>query len=520
MHPRLHARSHPDKPAVIMSDSGHVLTYAALDAAADRGARLFRRLGIGNGDTVAVWLPNTPAFFAFYWAGERAGLHIAPISTALNAADAAYILADCGAKLLLTSGAIPAAAGLTEHLAELPNLQTVLWAGERLPGAGSWHEAIAREPASPIGDEQAGYHLLYSSGTTGRPKGIRQKLAGGPVEAEHGIAARLRDIYGVGERTVYLSPAPLYHAAPLTWCTMVQRLGGCCVVMPKFDAQAALAAIASYRADIAQMVPTMFVRLLRLPQPVRDSYDLSSLRLLLHAAAPCPIEIKRQMIDWLGPIIEEYYAGSEGNGSTHITAAEWLRKPGSVGRANWGTIHVCGADGVELPPGVPGLIYFEGGLDFTYLNDPQKTREVRHADNPGWSTLGDIGYLDADGYLFLTDRQNFMIISGGVNIYPQEAENILCAHPRVADAAVIGVPHPEMGEEVRAVVQPLDPNDATPAFAAELIAYCRGRLSPIKCPRAVDFDAALPRTETGKLQKRLLQQRYGHALALQPQAPF
>lgn len=513
MHPRLHAMSDPHKPAVIMSDTGETLSYGDLEAAANRGAQLLRSLGIGNGDTVAIWLENTPRYFEFYWAAQRAGLVIAPVSTALTAPEAAYIIADCGAALLLTSGNVAAAATfLQAHRGDAPALRHVLSTDDAWADVGRWDEAIAAQPDMPVADEQAGYQMVYSSGSTGRPKGVRLALTGGPATEPHNLAERLRTIYGIDERTVYLSLAPLYHAAPLGYTTTAHRLGATVVVMRKFDPEAALAAIERYRISFAQMVPTMFIRLLRLSDGVRARYDLSSLRMVLHAAAPCPVDVKRQMIDWLGPIISEYYGGSEGAGSTSITSEEWLRKPGSVGRSSWGPIHVCGEDGAELPAGGQGLIYFEGGWDFAYLNDPKKTAEARHPQHAGWSTIGDIGYLDEDGYLFLTDRSSFMIISGGVNIYPQEAENILSTHPRVADVAVIGVPNPDMGEEVRAVVQPLDWADATPAFAAELVAYCRERLSPIKCPRAVDFDPALPRQETGKLYKRLVRDRYwgGH----------
>jgi acyl-CoA synthetase (AMP-forming)/AMP-acid ligase II len=463
---------------------------------------------------VAFWLPNTLRVFEFYWAAQRAGLTIVPISSQLAAEEAAYILADSGARLLLTSGTLAAAPALIESApAKLPALQHLLWTDVPLAGATPWAEAVAQHAATPIADEQAGWHMVYSSGTTGRPKGVRLPLAGGPATAENSFAIRQRDTYGCDENTVYLCPAPLYHTAPLVFTTSAHRLGSTVIVMPKFDAEAALATIARYRVDFVQMVPTMFIRLLRLPEATRLAYDVSSLRVVVHAAAPCPVDVKQRMIAWLGPIIYEYYGGSEGNGTTFITSEEWLRKPGSVGRAAWGTLHVCAEDGTEVPPGEQGLIYFEGGWDFAYLNDPKKTREARNPLHPAWSTLGDVGYMDSDGYLFLTDRKSFMIISGGVNIYPQEAENLLCTHPRVADAAVIGVPHPEMGEEVRAVVQPLDWDDATPAFANELVAWCRQHLSPIKCPRAVDFDPSLPRHETGKLYKRLIRDRYwaGHA---------
>ncbi len=508
-HPRFHAAVRPDKPAAVMSDTGEVLTYGALELVGNQGAHLFRSLGIQNGDSVAIWLPNSLHYYEFYWAGQRSGVYIAPISTALTADEAAYILSDCSAKFLLTCHQI---AGLPKFLNiyrdRCAALASILFTDDAGDGIGSWQSALAKQATIPIADEQAGFHMVYSSGTTGRPKGVRLPLTGGAATDEHDLAVRQQTTYGVDENTIYLSPAPLYHTAPLAFTTTAQRIGSTVVLMRKFDPEATLAAIAVYRVDFVQMVPTMFIRLLRLPDKVREAYDLSSLRVVLHAAAPCPVAVKRQMIDWLGPIVFEYYAGSEGAGATFITTQEWLRKPGSVGRASWGKIHICDAEGQELPAGSQGVVYFEGGWDFTYLNDPQKTLDSRHPSYRHWSTLGDVGYLDADGYLFLTDRLSFMIISGGVNIYPQETENILAEHPKIADVAVVGVPSAEMGEEVRAVVQPIDWGDANPVFAEELIAYCRSRLSHIKCPRAIDFDPALPRHDTGKLYKRLIRERY------------
>lgn len=350
--------------------------------------------------------------------------------------------------------------------------------------------------------------MVYSSGTTGRPKGIRLPLPGGPADGPHMLADRISGRYGVGEESILLCPAPLYHTAPLAYGMASHRLGATLLIMDKFDAEETLRLIERNRVTFIQMVPTMFVRLLALPMETRTRYDLSSLQKIVHAAAPCPVEIKRRMIEWLGPIIYEYYGGSEGNGSTFITPEEWLTHPGSVGRADWGTLHICDDDGREVAPGTDGLVYFEGGWDFQYLNDAEKTRDARHPENSAWSTLGDIGHVDADGYLFLTDRKSFMIISGGVNIYPQETENLLLLHPDVADAAVIGVPHPEMGEEVRAVIQPKRWEDASPDFALQLIAYCRANLSHVKCPRSIDFEATLPRHETGKLYKQELRRRY------------
>lgn len=495
-HPRLYATIHPDKPAVIMSDGSAILTYGALEERANRGAQLLRRLGINRGDSIAFWLPNCPEVFEVYWAGQRAGLYVTPIATPLTGAEAAYIIENSGTRLLVASSAIPGMADLSH-----PPDVTIL-------SIEQWRAALDDQLATPIDDEAPGFHMVYSSGTTGRPKGVRLPLPEGGVTDPHLIAIQIQGRYGLGENDIYLSPAPLYHTAPLAYTTACHRLGATVVQMPKFEAEAAIAAIATHRITATQMVPTMFVRMLKLPEAARRAHDLSSLRLVIHAAAPCPVPVKRQMIDWLGPILYEYYGGSEGNGSTGITSEEWLHKPGSVGRATWGTLHICDEDGEELPPGREGIVYFEGGWNFQYHGDAEKTRDSRNPRHPNWSTLGDIGYVDADGYLFLTDRKSYMIISGGVNIYPQEVENLLITHPRVADAAVIGVPHPEFGEAVKAVVQPLDPADATPAFAEELIAFCRANLSPLKCPRSVDFDLALPRMDNGKLYKRLVRDRY------------
>jgi len=495
-HPRLHAAAFPDKPAVVMSDGSGGLTYGELEDRANRGAHLLRRLGVGLGDTIAFWLPNRPEVFEVYWAGQRAGVHVTPIATALTASEADYIIENSGAKLLVVSSDVGGFAGLPRR----PGVTVLTVEG--------WREALDGEPVTPILDEAPGFHMVYSSGTTGRPKGIRLPLPQGAVTDPHMLAESAQRNWGVAADTVYLSPAPLYHTAPLAFTTSCHRLGATVVVMPKFEAEAALEAIERHRVTVTQMVPTMFVRLLKLPPAARSRHDVSSLKAVIHAAAPCPVAIKHQMIEWLGPIVHEYYGGSEGNGSTLIRADEWLRKPGSVGRANWGVIHVCGEDGEELPAGQQGVVYFEGGWDFQYLGDPDKTRDSRNPRHPTWSTLGDVGYLDEDGYLFLTDRKNYMIISGGVNIYPQEVENLLITHPKVADAAVVGAPHPDFGEVVKAVVQPLDPLDATPEFAGELVAFCRANLSPVKCPRSVDFDLALPRLDNGKLYKRLIRDRY------------
>ncbi len=374
------------------------------------------------------------------------------------------------------------------------------------PGWTSYERAVAEQPAQPIADQVAGTDMLYSSGTTGRPKGVFVPPEFGAIDATNPLAEIGRRVYGVDEHTVYLSPAPLYHAAPLRYNVLVLRLGGTCVIMEHFDAKRFLELIERHRVTHTQVVPTMFVRLLKLPAEDRSRHDLSSLRCAIHAAAPCPIPVKRQMIDWWGPIVWEYYAGTEGNGMTLVGSADWLAHPGTVGRAVIGTVKVCDDAGNELPAGETGVVHFADGRPFSYHNDPGKTAASRNAR--GWTTLGDIGHVDAEGWLYLTDRKAHMIISGGVNVYPQETENLLVTHPEVLDVAVIGVPDEDLGEAVKAVVTPRDMTRAGPGLERELIAFCREHLSHVKCPKSVDFDAELPRHPTGKLYKRLLRDRY------------
>jgi len=502
MHPSVHAIDHPDKAALIVAETGERISYAELDRRSNRAAQLFRAQGLGVGDTIALFLENVPEFYDIAWGAQRAGLFYVCISSKLTAPEVDYIIRDSGASLVV------AAASLGSVAAAITLDQVAGFAlGGDIPGWRSWEEAVAVMPETPIADQRAGVDMLYSSGTTGRPKGVRVALPEDPDIAAGNVLAMLaRGLYGLGPDTIYLSPAPLYHAAPLRWSMTVMRLGGTVVMMRHFDPEAALAAIERYHVNASQWVPTHFVRMLKLPAEVRNRFDLSTLKVAIHAAAPCPIPIKRAMIDWWGPVLFEYYAGSEGNGLTAIDSAQWLAHPGSVGKAAYGVLHVCGEDGQELGSGEEGLVYFEGGTPFEYHNDPGKTAEARNAR--GWSTLGDIGRIDAEGYLYLTDRKSFMIISGGVNIYPQEIENRLITHPRVADAAVIGGPDPEMGERVIAVVQPVDMAEAGPDLAEELTRWCRAELSGVKTPRQIDFAAELPRHATGKLYKRLLRDRY------------
>ncbi|OBK20382.1 fatty-acid--CoA ligase FadD4 [Mycobacterium asiaticum] len=505
MHIRPYAQANPDKPAVILYPSGTVVTFGEMEARANRLAHKFRQAGLREGDAVAILLENNEHMHTVMWAARRSGLYYVPINTHLTEAEAAYIVDNSSAKAIIGSAALSeVCAGLAENLpGGLPEL--LLIADGDLDGWQRYPECVADQPDTPIDDEIEGDLLQYSSGTTGRPKGIKRELPHLPPAEAPGLMSALVDFW-MDPETVYLSPAPLYHTAPSVWSMTVQAAGLTTVVMEKFDPEGTLGAIARYGVTHGQFVPAMFVRMLKLPDSVRDSYDLSSLKRVMHAAAPCPVEIKKQMIDWWGPIVDEYYASSEAIGSTLITADDWLAHPGSVGKPMIGALHILGEDGTELPPGQPGEIYFEGGASFEYLNDPSKTAASR--DKHGWMTVGDIGYLDEEGYLYLTDRRHHMIISGGVNIYPQEAENLLVTHPKVLDAAVFGVPDDEMGQRVMAVVQAVDPAYGTDEFGEELLGWLRERLSHFKCPRSIAFETQLPRTDTGKLYKNGLVEKY------------
>lgn len=499
------AAATPDKPAIIMYPSGTVVTFGELEARANRLAHLFRAEGLAEGDAVAILMENNEHMHAVMWAARRAGLYYVPINTHLTAAEAAYIVDNSSAKAIVGSGELSAIlAGLA---AELPNglPATLLIADGDLGGWQSYPECVADQPHTPIADEIEGDLLQYSSGTTGRPKGIKRKLPHVPPTDAPGLMAALVAFW-MRPDAVYLSPAPLYHTAPSVWSMQTQAGGITTVVMEKYEAQWALDAIAKHRVTHGQFVPVMFTRMLKLPTDVRCSYDVSSLERVMHAAAPCPIEIKKQMIDWWGPIIDEYYASSEAHGSTLITAEEWLAHPGSVGRPMAGALHILDEERNEVAPGKAGEIYFEGGVDFEYLNDAAKTESSR--DSRGWATVGDIGYVDEEGYLYLTDRRHHMIISGGVNIYPQEAENLLVTHPKVMDAAVFGIPDDEMGQQVKAAVQTVEPSDANDAFAGELLCWLRDRLAHYKCPKSISFESRLPRTDTGKLYKQELIAKY------------
>ncbi|MFC8528924.1 AMP-binding protein [Nocardia sp. NPDC057227] len=506
MYPGRLVSEHPDRPAIIMAGTRETLTYRQLDERANRLAHHFRAIGLRRTDPIAIFTENHLELIVTMAAAERTGLYYTPVNSFLAAEEAAYIVRDCGAKVVISSTAKAEVACRLPGLC--PDVEHWLMVDGAEPPFLDFATVLAGYPVTPVERERLGTPMFYSSGTTGRPKAVKRQLPDVAPDTQLGIEEMGKRLFHMREGMVFLSPAPLYHSGPQSTISIGLRLGATHIVMERFDAEEFLALLDEFRVTHTMVVPTMFSRLLKLPAEVRDRYDHSTLEVAVHGAAPCPRQVKQDMFDWWGPVIYEYYGGTEANGTCGCTPEEWLAHPGTVGRAFFGEIVVLDESGDPQPPGTPGDIWFRGGnSSFEYLNDPGKTAEAR---DPGgtMSTIGDIGYLDEDGYLFLTDRQAFVIISGGVNIYPQEIENLLVTHPEVMDAAVFGVPDEDFGEAVQAVIQPFDPDGATPELAERLRVFCREHLARFKCPRSFDFIEEMPRLPTGKLYKRTLRDRY------------
>ncbi len=506
MYPGVHAQTRANQPAVIMAESGEVITYRELEARTNRLAHFFRSRGLKRLDHYAIFMDNNARYIECCGAGERSGLYFTCINSYLTTDELAYIVNNCAAKILIFSEAARDVA--LAALPRCPKVEVSLCVDG--PGAGdsvlNLDQALAPFPPTPIPDEALGTAMLYSSGTTGRPKGIIRPLPDQPPSQKLPLFDFLTKLWRYRDGMIYLSPAPLYHSAPQAAVNLTITIGGTAIIMERFDPERYLGLIEKYEVTHSQLVPTMFSRMLKLPDEARR-HDLSSLEIAVHAAAPCPIPVKEQMIEWWGPIIHEYYGATEGLGFAACDSAEWLSHRGTVGRILLGELHILDDDMKPVPRGQSGTLWFKTATPFEYFNDPARTAEARSPDG-AMSTVGDVGYVDDDGFLYLTDRATFMIVSGGVNIYPQECENLLITHPKVADAAVFGVPNEDLGEEVKAVVQPMPGEEPGPALTQELIAFCAQHLSRQKCPRSIDFEKELPRLPTGKLYKRLLRDRY------------
>lgn len=502
MFPGAHAATRPDHPAVIMGRSGEVVTYRQLNERSNQLARLWRERGLVTGDHVAIFSENQPRFFEVMWAALRSGLYVTTINSYLSAEEVGYILQDSGARsLVTTSEKANIASAAMQHAT---GCVVPLLIGDADPRFEPYADAIGSMSTDPLDEQPAGEMMLYSSGTTGRPKGVKRPLSGKSVADGMLIAGLVSGVFGMSGESTYLSPAPLYHSAPIGFSLGVHSLGGTVVAMEKFDPVDALHLIGKHAVSDSQWVPTMFIRMLKLDPEQRCEFDVSSMKVAIHAAAPCPVAVKQQMMDWWGPVLWEYYAGTELNGFCLVRPDEWLARPGTVGRPLIGSIHILDEVGDDQPANVPGTIYFGDGPAYEYHNAPEKTESVKDPRGRGWTTLGDVGYVDDEGWLFLTDRKAFMIISGGVNIYPQEIEDCLVLHPKVADIAVFGVPDDEMGEAVHAAVQPADGVAGDEILAGELRSYVREHIAHFKCPQGFEFHDELPRLPTGKLYKNKL----------------
>ncbi len=507
MYPGNHAKPRADQAAFVMARSGEAVTYAELEARTNRLAHFLRSRGLKRLDHYSIFMENNARYIECCGAGERSGLYFTCINSFLTADELAYIVNNSESKALIFSESLRAVG--IEALRQCPKIEISLVVDGSGDGARilNLDDATSSLPATPISDESTGTAMLYSSGTTGRPKGIIRPLPEQPPSQQLPLFDFLQKLWRYREGLIYLSPAPLYHSAPQAAVNLVIRNGGTAIIMESFDPEHYLQLVEKYKPTHSQLVPTMFSRMLKLPEAVRSRYDLSSLEVVIHAAAPCPAQVKEQMIAWWGPIIHEYYGATEGLGFAACDSTQWLAHRGTVGKVMLGDLHVLDEDKQPCPKGTPGTLWFKTATPFEYFNDSAKTAEARSPDG-SMSTVGDVGYVDDDGFLYLTDRATFMIVSGGVNIYPQECENLLMTHPKVADAAVFGVPNEDLGEEVKAVIQLMPNVETNSDLKDELIAFCATHLSRQKCPRSIDFEAELPRLPTGKLYKRLLRDRY------------
>ncbi|HXQ19030.1 MAG TPA: AMP-binding protein [Acidimicrobiales bacterium] len=498
------AEQHPDYPA-FLSPAGN-RTFAELNGRANQLVRALRRRGVVASDSAALLSSNRPEFSEVTFATQRSGLRLTPVNWHLSGEEAGYIVDDCEATVLVADARHAASAVAAAGLA--PGAVVRLAVGGEIEDFESYEDAVSAEDDSNIEDPVMGRSMLYTSGTTGRPKGV-DRPAAGVAAAAGGAAGTARAIfdYKAGE-DLHLLTGPLYHAAPLAFSHLLPLLSGAGVVaMDHWDPEEALRLIEAHRITHTHMVPTMFVQLLKLAPEVRSRYDLSSLRSVLHGAAPCAVHIKRALIEWLGPVVFEYYAATEGTG-TWVDSATWLSKPGTVGKIEPpDQVKVGDEDGNELPRNEVGTVFLKAPDvgRFRYFKAEDKTDSAYRGD---YYTLGDVGFVDDDGFLFLTDRSADLIISGGVNIYPAEVDAVLLEHPRVADVATIGVPNEEWGEEVKTIVELLDGSEGSPELAAELIEFARSKLAHYKCPRSIDFVAALPRQDNGKIYKRVIRDAY------------
>ena len=504
-----YVEQHPDRPAFIMASTGEEVTHAELEARANRLAHALRDHGLAPGDHYSIFMENNDRYLEACAAGERSGLYYTCINSYLTAEEVAYIVDNSDSQVLITSPAKREVALAAAK--DCPKLTAIFVVDE--PGDSGdgrvrdFVEATSSFPDTPIADERLGTPMLYSSGTTGRPKGIARPLPVQPPGEMMPLFQFLTGLWHYREDMIYLSPAPLYHSAPQAAVNLTIRIGGTVIIMERFDPVEYLRLVEHYQVTHTQLVPTMFSRMLKMPEEERTRFDLSSLEIAVHAAAPCPVQVKEQMIEWWGPIIHEYYGATEGLGFTACDSEEWLAHKGSVGKVMLGDLHILDDEMNELPMGQPGTIWFKTATPFEYHNDPGKTAESTSPDGT-MTTVGDVGYVDEDNFLYLTDRKTFMIISGGVNIYPQETEDLLITHPKIADAAVIGVPNEDLGEEVKAIVQTMPDVEPGDDLTEELLAFCREHLSRQKVPRSIDYRDELPRLPTGKLYKRKLRDEY------------